>query len=39
MSAALILAYALFRWGSGREAASGLGVILLWLPITTSPTT
>ena len=34
ISAALILAYALFRWGSGREAASGLGVILLWLPIT-----
>ena len=34
MSAALILTYALFRWGSGREAASGLGVILLWLPIT-----
>lgn len=34
MSAALILAYALFRWGSGREAAAGLGVILLWLPIT-----
>ncbi|PRY48536.1 signal transduction histidine kinase [Geodermatophilus tzadiensis] len=34
-SAALILAYALFRWGSGREAALGLGVILLWLPITT----
>ena len=34
MSASLILAYALFRWGSGREAASGLGVILLWLPIT-----
>src|SRR5918997_6547885 len=32
--AALILAYALFRWGSGREAASGLGVILLWLDIT-----
>ncbi len=32
--AALILAYALFRWGSGREAASGLGVILLWLAIT-----
>ncbi|SDW32700.1 Signal transduction histidine kinase [Amycolatopsis xylanica] len=29
--AVLILAYALFRWGSGREAASGLGVILLWL--------
>src|SRR3712207_8506508 len=35
MCAALILAYALFRWGSGREAAIGLGVILLWLPITT----
>src|SRR5215212_6354963 len=35
ISAALILAYALFRWGSGREAASGLGVILLWLAITT----
>src|ERR671916_484629 len=35
ISAVLILAYALFRWGSGREAASGLGVILLWLPITT----
>jgi signal transduction histidine kinase len=34
MSAALILVYALFRWGSGREAVSGLGVILLWLPIT-----
>lgn len=33
-SAALILAYALFRWGSGREAASGLGLILLWLAIT-----
>ena len=36
ISAALILAYALFRWGSGREAASGLGVILLWQPITLS---
>src|ERR687893_535379 len=34
ISAALILAYALFRWGSGREAASGLAVILLWLVIT-----
>ena len=34
MSAALILTYALFRWGSGREAASGLVVILLWLAIT-----
>jgi signal transduction histidine kinase len=35
VSAALVLTYALFRWGSGREAASGLGVILIWLPITT----
>src|SRR3954449_13282843 len=34
-SAALILTYALFRWGSGREAAIGLCVILLWQPITT----
>src|SRR5215211_5486209 len=34
IAATLILAYALFRWGSGREAVSGLGVILLWLPIT-----
>ena len=34
ISATLILTYALFRWGSGREAASGLGVILLWLAIT-----
>ncbi|MGV8846448.1 sensor histidine kinase [Tessaracoccus sp.] len=34
VSATLVLTYALFRWGSGREAASGLGVILMWLPIT-----
>ncbi len=34
--AVLILAYALFRWGSGREAASGLAVILLWLTIVTT---
>ncbi len=34
ISAALILAYALFRWGSGREAAGGLGVVLLWLIVT-----
>ncbi|QDO88182.1 sensor histidine kinase [Ornithinimicrobium ciconiae] len=34
-SGTLILAFALFRWGSGREAASGLAVILLWLPVTT----
>ncbi|MBM7773056.1 signal transduction histidine kinase [Actinokineospora baliensis] len=33
-SATLVLTYALFRWGSGREAASGFGFILLWLAIT-----
>lgn len=34
VSATLVLTYSLFRWGSGREAASGLAVILVWLPIT-----
>lgn len=34
VSATLILTYALIRWGSAREATGGLGVILLWLPIT-----
>jgi signal transduction histidine kinase len=34
VGATLILAYALFRWGSAREAAGGLAVILIWLPIT-----
>ena len=34
ISATLVLAYALFRWGSGREAASGLGVIAAWLTVT-----
>jgi len=34
VSATLVLTYALFRWGSGREAVSGLGVILVWLAIT-----
>ncbi|MBC8072136.1 MAG: sensor histidine kinase [Deltaproteobacteria bacterium] len=34
VSATLVLTYALFRWGSGREAAGGLAVILVWLPIT-----
>lgn len=34
VSATLVLTYALFRWGSGREAAGGLGVVLVWLPIT-----
>ena len=35
VSATLVLTYALFRWGSGRGAAGGLGLILVWLPITT----
>ena len=30
----LVLPYALLRWGSGREAALGLGIILSWLPVT-----
>jgi signal transduction histidine kinase len=34
VSATLVLTYSLFRWGSGREAAGGLGMILVWLPIT-----
>lgn len=34
IAAALILPYALFRWGSGQEAALGLGVILVWLGVT-----
>ena len=29
-----MLPYALFRWGAGREAAIGLGVILAWLAVT-----
>src|SRR3712207_3803113 len=29
----LVLAYALFRWGAGREAVIGLGVILVWLAV------
>ena len=33
-SAALVLAYSLFRWGAGREAVIGLGVILVWLAVT-----
>ena len=35
ISATLVLTYALFRWGSGRQATAGLGVILVWLPVTT----
>jgi signal transduction histidine kinase len=34
IAAALVLPYALFRWGSGREAATGLGIILVWLGVT-----
>lgn len=34
IAAALVLPYALLRWGSGREAAAGLGVILVWLAVT-----
>lgn len=29
----LVLAYSLFRWGAGREAVIGLGVILVWLAV------
>lgn len=37
----LVLPYALLRWGSGREAALGLGIVLTWLPVTlvADPTT
>ncbi|HUF06445.1 MAG TPA: sensor histidine kinase [Candidatus Binatia bacterium] len=34
IAAVLVLPYSLFRWGAGREAAVGLGLILAWLPIT-----
>ena len=34
ISAVLVLAYSLFRWGAGREAVIGLGVILVWLVVT-----
>jgi len=34
VSATLVLTYALFRWGSGRDAVRGLLVILTWLAIT-----
>jgi signal transduction histidine kinase len=33
-AAAVLLTYALFRWGTGREAAMGLGLILVWLGVT-----
>jgi signal transduction histidine kinase len=34
IAASLLLPYSLFRWGAGREAAIGLGVILTWLAAT-----
>jgi signal transduction histidine kinase len=34
ISGALVLPYSLFRWGAGREAGIGLGVILAWLIVT-----
>ena len=34
IAAVLVLPYALVRWGSGREAAVGLGIILVWLAVT-----
>lgn len=34
VSATLVMTYALFRWGSGREATGGLGVIAPWLTLT-----
>lgn len=30
----LVLPYSLFRWGAGREATIGLGVVLAWLAVT-----
>lgn len=34
IGAALVLAYALLRWGAGREGAIGLSIILVWLAVT-----
>jgi signal transduction histidine kinase len=34
IAALLVLPYALLRWGAGREAAGGLGIILVWLAVT-----
>lgn len=41
IAVALVLPYALLRWGSGREAVVGLGIILVWLGVThlADPTT
>lgn len=38
IAAVLVLPYALFRWGAGREAALGLGIVLGWLAITLAAT-
>lgn len=34
IAAVLLLPYSLFRWGAGREAAIGLGIVLAWLAVT-----
>jgi signal transduction histidine kinase len=34
IAGALLLPYSLFRWGAGREATIGLGVVLAWLGVT-----
>jgi signal transduction histidine kinase len=34
IAAALVLTYALLRWGAGREATLGLGIIVVWLAVT-----
>lgn len=34
VSATVLMAYALFRWGSGREAAAGFAGVLVWLTLT-----
>ena len=34
VAGALVLPYALLRWGAGREAATGLLLILVWLVVT-----
>ncbi len=37
VAAALVLSYALLRWGSGRETVLGLVVIAVWLAVTHLP--
>ncbi len=38
IAAVFVLPYSLFRWGAGREAAVGLGVIIVWLALTLAVT-